>query len=482
MGKVKSAICLTLITLIIAVLCVACTVSFSVPGTVKEYHSVVSIISKNASYGNGFLAVYYPDGVISAEEYESTVEDYGSDQAGREKYQAKYSAYNDAIYLEKESVLTDDEQSVKDEFKQSFASAVKALKERFEALGADGARLEICDDYTVRVIMPSSDDRASSALSYFGYTGAFRVAYGTTSDVVIEENAGDYVKSVSSRTAQDTSYVVIEFTKAGRELIKQTTAAAAESSSTLYFMVGENTLINLSVSTQIDQDALYISGSYTGATAETTSVVLNQALNGTQTDLALTLGTARSYENGFGANTMTFIYIGFGALIVVMALFFLIRYHALGVAHIYAYLAYLISMTLCLAFIPIPTFGAGALAAFALTSALLCYGNAAAFEAVKKEYAFGKTMTSSVKTGYKKCFWQIFDLHIVIALAAFLTFAVALTQLRTFAFLLGIGTLFSGVCVLGVTRFLWAITMSFTRADKRGGFCNFKRTEADDDE
>ena len=55
-----------------------------------------------------------------------------------------------------------------------------------------------------------------------------------------------------------------------------------------------------------------------------------------------------------------------------------------------------------------------------LASVLLCVSNAVTFESARKEYALGKTMTSSVKTGYKKCFWKLFDLHIVVAIIAFL--------------------------------------------------------------
>ena len=42
------------------------------------------------------------------------------------------------------------------------------------------------------------------------------------------------------------------------------------------------------------------------------------------------------------------------------------------------------------------------------------------------------------------------------------------------------GVIFSGVCVLGVTRLMWASMMSLSK--KKEAFCNFKRGEDYDDE
>ena len=70
MNKTKSAICLVLITILIAVLCVASTVSFSY-GTdgMHTYNSFIRVMDKDAGMGGGYTAVYYPEGVISADEY-----------------------------------------------------------------------------------------------------------------------------------------------------------------------------------------------------------------------------------------------------------------------------------------------------------------------------------------------------------------------------------------------------------------------------
>ena len=92
MGKKKSAIFLILITLVIAFFCAVCTVSFEY-GTIKKYNSAVSLMDKDSQFGGGYNAVYYPDGVISAEEYAGLEDDEKSE----------YTSYaNGSIYLEKD--------------------------------------------------------------------------------------------------------------------------------------------------------------------------------------------------------------------------------------------------------------------------------------------------------------------------------------------------------------------------------------------
>ena len=88
MGKTKSVILLIVYTLVIAVLCFICTVSFSYgPDNMQTFSSVMRMMEKDADLGlayganadagayigGGYSAVYYPDGVISAKEYEDNL-------------------------------------------------------------------------------------------------------------------------------------------------------------------------------------------------------------------------------------------------------------------------------------------------------------------------------------------------------------------------------------------------------------------------
>lgn len=497
MGKIKSAICITLFTLIIAALCFVCTVSFSY-GTdgMYTFNSILRMTAKDADLGGaygsdgymggGYSAVYYPDGVISAKEYEDNLGGYEEGSAKQEEYRDQYVAYeNGAIYLDKDIVCGGKEEPT-ESFKEAFESTREVLANRYASLKKDGVRLEVRDGYTFRVFL--AKDIMDSELFAFtanAYMGEFTVRYGSDADsatTIMPERSnktiGDYFKGASARTSADgTAYVVLDFTEEGQEVVKTQTA----SSNTMYFMVGENTVIPLTVSEQIDQATLYISGSYTGETAEICATVINTVLNETNDSvLELSVSDALEYGALYGENALTGLYIAFAVLFVAMAVFFFVRYHLLGFVHLYTYLLFFFVMVLCVWSIPFVYLSVESLVAFLICSLLLGVSNVVTFECARGEFALGKTMTSSVKTGYKKCFWHLFDLHIVLAVLSFIMFGIGLSNLSLFAFVLGLGTVFSGLCTLGLNRFMWAIMMAFT--PNKGKFCNFKRTEVEDDD
>ena len=195
------------------------------------------------------------------------------------------------------------------------------------------------------------------------------------------ESIKEYVKGAYSRVSQDTAFVIIDFTDKGREAIKSATASAtSSSSSTMFFKVGDDQVIGLTVSEAIDQSTLGISGSYTADSADTVAVLIDEALNGVQTDLAMSVGEVKIYESGFGGMSLTFLYIAIGVAMLAMAAFFLIRYGLLGFSHIYSYLSFALCMILCVAFVPFLYLSAGTVAAFALTSVLLCMSNIVCYE------------------------------------------------------------------------------------------------------
>lgn len=493
MGKVKSVICLILMTILIAGLCLVCTLSFEMPNSNNYYNSVLSMMDKDAGLGNvlidgdhtvggAYTAVYYPEGVISSEEYTKNLGAF-TDEQEKKDYEDRYQASEEgSVYFEREIVL-DEEGKVSESFSASFGKAVASMKERFGLSRIDGLEMKVADGYTIRVTVPAMESAAFFLLDAFSYTGEFTVSYGSelhTATKIMprteKETINDYIKGSHSQTVNGTSYVVIDFTEKGRQALYD----ASASSTTVFFQVGENQVIGLTVSEQINEPTLYISGYYTDATASAVSILINDALNGESTDLSFTVGGVYRADGYFGGSALTALYIAFGVCFVLMAAFFFIRYHLLGFAHLYAFLIYLIAMVLCLYYIPFLYLSVGVFIAVMLVGALLSVSNAIAYEYARKEYALGKTMTSSVKTGYKKCFWHIFDLHIALAVFGFLVYFIAVTELSTFGFVLGLGTVFAGLCTLAVNRFCWAIMMELGK--DKGKFCNFKREEAEIDE
>ncbi len=496
MSKIKSAICLTLMTLLIAGLCFICFVSFGLPNGIETYNSILSMTEKDADLGmqyggaddqsgrylgGGYSAVYYPDGVISAEAYDTALR--GMEEEDKREYEEQHEKIGN-LYFDTEKIKVTDGRPDGD-FEDQFLNAVKIFTARYEALHLEDVRVSVFDGYAVRVFVPQKYTAAFEPLSY---TGEFTVKYGSASDSAATimparatESIGDYIKGAHSRAGADgTNYVVIDFTKKGREALAKASEGAADSSSTAFFQVGEKSALQLTVSEKIDQDSLYISNeSFTEISAKSSAVLIDSAINGMQTELTFTAADTNAYHALYGENALMWMYIVFGIFFLAMVVFFFVRYHLLGFAHLYTYLLFLCGTVLCVWAIPFLTLSVETFTAFMLTSLLLCVSNVVVFEKARAEYATGKTMASSVKAGYSKSFWNLFDVHIVLALAGFFTFFVALPPLSSFAFLFGLTTVFSGLGALLINRFNWAILMAYT--SKKGPFCNFKREETENE-
>ncbi len=513
MSKVKSAVALVLITILLFGLCFMCTVSFSY-GTDKMYtfNSVVSMLAKDAKLGGqladgenylggGYTAVYYPEGVISAQQYEDDLNALraaaenavAADKEDAEKavtdYEGKYVRYPDAngpIFLEKEEVCNEDG-TVSDAFKEDFAGAVSVFRTRYEGLHLKDVQMRISDDYTVSVSVPAYTGAQGVILTQFSYTGEFNMGYGSDAASATklspgkDETVRDYVKGVRQVFNGSTYYVVIDLTDAGRDTLSEWTASASETAVTLYFYVGDNALISLSVSDTIDQNQLGISGSYTNETSSVVALALDTALNGAQTPLTFRVEDVVRTHAGFTDLALILIYISLGVLIAGMLAFFFVRYHGLGLAHLYTFLLWLFFMILIVWGVPQLHLGIETVLALVLGGTLLSVADVWTYEAVRKEFASGKTMASAVREGYKKSFWKLFDLHIALAILGVLLYAIAITELQIFGLTLCIGVLLSGLCSLFVSRFHWAAFMSFVSGEAKGRFCNFKQ-EVEDDE
>ena len=502
MGKVKSAICLTLMSLLIAVMCFFSTVSFKL-NDIETFYSTLALTPKDASLGKeldsenyvggSYSAMYYPEGVISAKEYEDNLTAYkaADDTDKVEEYQDKYlvEPTTGAFYLEKE-IASEDGKTVSGEFKDKIAKTISVVKDRYEALHVDGMKLEVISSYALRITLPQIYSARNFAFQVMSFTGPMTVSVGSSADTatqVFPENKkgaviGDYLKDFSSRTAADgTAYVGITFTSLGKQIMKEQTAGASSSSVSIFFKVGENIPVQFSVSSEVDQKTMYISGSFTKESAAATAVLMNSALKcGQEGDLAVSYGDMSRMAATFGDSALLFAYIAFGVCLLAMAIFFFVKYGLLGFAHLFTYLMFFFAMLLCVWAIPFLYVSAGSILGLLFASIVLCIGNVLPYEYARKEYAAGRTMTASVKSAYKKTLWHVIDMHVVLAALAFIIYGISTTGLRAFAFTFGLGIGFSALCSLLIGRLTWASMMSFT--SKKGNFCRFKREEVEEDD
>ena len=128
--------------------------------------------------------------------------------------------------------------------------------------------------------------------------------------------------------------------------------------------------------------------------------------------------------------------------LAVVALLLLSYYRILGLIAVGGLLVYGIYFYALIKLIPITMTLAG-IAGLILTIGVAADANVVIFERVKEEIRAGRSVRQGIVTGYKKGVTAIIDANVVTIMTAFILFVLATSNVKGFAFTLGIGTFVS---------------------------------------
>lgn len=432
MGKKKSVVLMVLLTIVIVALCLITAFPvFSVPGTVKKWNPAVMQYDFGADLSGGYYAYYYPEGVIpesewnnlSAEDKETYVKDAGG------------------LYLskEKDDNIVGSDGNVTAEFETAFKAVTEEICARYAAKQYSDFRVAVVNKYALRVELPAyeisknqedSYTYATQVISLFAKTDVLSIAEDDTTVEELKDNEiGDLIKSISLDTRNEVVYLHVKFTSLGKEMVKDfvdTAAASSDSQSTaaqsLNFKLGDDTLLQVSTSYITENNNVYypLANEAEIRHAETLEILLNSAMKGGFDVQFSEVATSeiRTFDSVYGDNATLFLYIMILVAMVAMAVFAIVKMGRYGVVNVYTMLSYFIVTALCFAFITEGVFEVSLgtalvfLAGLALTTVL----NMHVYNAIKKEFALGKTVASSVKGGYKKTLFGIVDIYAVLLL------------------------------------------------------------------
>ena len=503
MGKKKSVVLITLISIVIAVLCaITLFPSFEIPfridGTYKTWNPVVKQYDLGADLGGGYYTYYYPEGVIPASEYESNYENLTSVEAKAE-YENKYVSYK-GLYLEKaEKSIFDDEETasvstVSDEFKAAFTKATELIVARFEDKGYSTSRVAVVDDYALRVELPASEVNYSSAFASYMNVGEMVVTKGGAEVEEFEDAAlTDYFKGFEVGVRNKAVYVEVKLTKEGKDWIKDikgelssaSSASSSESATTLDFVIGGETILQIYGDYISDKNEIMLGTndlSYEDVFS-TWGVLLNSALKDGYADItfqALETQSIRTFEPVYGENTLTLLYIALGVLLLACIVLPIVFYRGYGVTCAYSTLSYLVVVGICFAFISEKVFEItlGSVLVFALGLLLVNFFNAKIYAAIK-EGVNRKTVESCTKDGYKKTLAGIIDVYAVLVIGAII-FLTAVSGVYTMALQALICFITGAFCNL-----LWGRLINYlylSAAKDKYKYFHFVREEDEDDE
>jgi SecD/SecF fusion protein len=117
-------------------------------------------------------------------------------------------------------------------------------------------------------------------------------------------------------------------------------------------------------------------------------------------------------------------------------------YRVLGVIAVGGLIAYGIYFYALIKLIPI-TMSLAGIAGLILTIGVAADANVVIFERVKEEIRGGRSIRQGIATGYRKGITAIIDANVVTIMTAFILFVLATSDVKGFAFTLGIGTFVS---------------------------------------
>lgn len=508
MGKVKSAIITALFVAAVIVLALFAVISCGVPGSngVKRYNSFISSIALSSEFTGDAYSLLYPEGVISAADYNFVVNDSESTAEEKEEYESTY-VQRGSVYVDKDKLGDDATASKQGSKEQAFKDGVKKdaeiLSSRYGKKGYSSYSVSIEDEFVIKVAVPTgfsyseyksydSSSRSSvlsslgTTLTYLSYSGDLSLrngsAYSSSKSIIpIKYNFATFFKSVNYYAVGGVSAVKMVLTDDGLEKINSAISAYTtdDEDFTAYFFVGENST-GFTLSAALEDKTMYFQADE--SVAEDVSIVLSSVISG---------GTLENAYNADGLNTTSLvattssfgenatIYLGVAVLVILVAAIVasLIKYKKLGLVNTLVILIYALTIIIALLLLEIELSIAGLFTAV-LGLALLLFTNFYVFEAIRKETELGRTLQAAVKTGYKKTLSAILDMHIILVVVSAVIAIVAIGEIAACALIFFFASLASYV-LYWFTRFMWYVISSPVK--DKFAFCGFKR-EVDDDE
>ena len=499
MGKKKSVVLMTLLTIVIAVLCaITAFPPFAFPGnSVKEWNPAIYQYDLGKDLGGGYYTYYYPEGVISETEFKNNLNMLAEGEKG--KYIDSYSPQG-GLYLDKENKklnLIDADGTVDKDFENAVAAAADEMAARFAAAGYSDFRVSVVDKYAVKVELPASEANMQQAFTLFSQTGALTLEKG---DELIDElksketTISDLIASCSVYTRMKVAYLRIKFTAEGKEMLKNiksqlsnaSETTDASSATTLNLKINGETVVSIFQDYITDANEVKAPLQYeeNKASVDLVKILLNSVLENGEYDVTFRTFTAsdiRSYDPIYGSEAIDAMYIALFVILVALSVLSVLKMGRYGVINVYSLLSYLIITGLCYGFITKAVFEItfGSMLVFVIGMLLITALNMRIYQAIKNEFENGKTVVSAVKGGYNKTLGGIVDIYAVALLAA-LALLIATAGLYTMA-------LQAIICIISAAfcNLLWGRAINFvflSASANKYKYFRFVREEDEDDE
>ena len=337
---------------------------------------------------------------------------------------------------------------------EQMQSVENVLRNRLDALGYNEATTSRQGEKKIRIEIPAIQD-PKEAVNTLGQTAVltFKDSDGNTVLVADDVDSATAVYGPVDDTQVSVHYVKLKLKSSGVDKFFQATQAAAakaEGSNYIAIMLDENVISQPTVKEAINSQDCIISGGFTDAaeTGELAALINSGNLPFSIKDVELS-----SIGPTLGEEALNTSLIAAGIGILVILLFMLAIYRLPGLVADIALLAYIAIVVYIMTLFRINLSLAG-IAGIILSIGMAVDANVIIFERIKEELKLGKTVKTSVTSGFNRAFLAIIDANITTIIAAVVLYIFGTGTIQGFAVTLAIGTIVSMFTAIFVTKYL----------------------------
>ena len=337
---------------------------------------------------------------------------------------------------------------------EQMQSVENVLRNRLDSLGYSEATVARQGDKKVRVEIPAIQD-PQQAVETLGQTAvlSFQDSDGNVvlEGVDVESATAAYEATDETGVAQH--HVKLKLKDSGVDkFYEATTIASSKPSGSNYIAIklDETVISQPTVQNPINSSECVISGGFTDA-SETGE--LAALINSGNLPFSIQHVELSSIGPTLGKEALSTSLIAAGIGIILILLFILLAYRLPGLVADIALLAYIAIVVYIMTFFRINLSLAG-IAGIILSVGMAVDANVIIFERIKEELNLGKTIKTSVQSGFNRAFIAIVDSNITTLIAAVVLYIFGTGTIQGFAVTLAIGTIVSMFTAIFITKYL----------------------------
>ena len=418
MVKKRSITRFVILSIIALVLVLLTVCSFTIPGTTTNYNGFINSIPLGLDFSSGYSVVYNSEKSSSSDITVSETIDQTLPKLDRFLSYHGFSEYTIAKQGDNQIKI----EVLDDEYSSTILGLLESPQQIY---------------FTVEQYSEEEGGNTNPE----SYLGSSDISFA---QVGYDQSAGVYGINIS-------------LTGLGRiSLQNLITQANNIGTDTVYIYVGEiGATAWGTISVSDLRDGMFIQSSSASNTNSAYSTAYQTASNifvGTF-GVNLTQDSLTAISPRLGDNAWMLTLIAFLVFIVAIMVFFAVRYGDLGLLASFAMVFFVTLQLFFMQAIPFVMLDMGGAIAMFMSVLLFALSAVLIMERIGKEYALGNRIHVSCKNGFRRSFWRIFDLHIIVLVTSVVMLLIGQFALSYFGGVMFIASIVSMFCLYVLFRF-----------------------------